>query len=80
MRPYTYHDVGEWGDEIKAIVLESRSDLGPIGAKGIGEPVFAPMAASIANAVAGTIGIRILNLPITPEKVIGAPREKEAGG
>jgi CO/xanthine dehydrogenase Mo-binding subunit len=66
--------------EIKAIVLESRSGLGPFGAKGIGEPVFAPVAASIANAVADAIGIRIFELPITPEKVIKALREKEAGG
>jgi len=66
--------------EIKAIVLESRSGLGPFGSKGIGEPVFAPVAASIANAVADAIGIRIFDLPITPEKVIKALREKEAAG
>ncbi len=66
--------------EIKAIVLESRSGLGPFGSKGIGEPVFAPVAASIANAVADAIGIRIFDLPITPEKVIKALREKEASG
>ncbi len=66
--------------EIKAIVLESRSGLGPFGSKGIGEPVFAPVAASIANAVADAIGIRIFDLPITPEKVIKAVREKEAAG
>jgi CO/xanthine dehydrogenase Mo-binding subunit len=64
--------------EIKAIVLESRSGLGPFGAKGIGEPVYAPVAASIANAVADAIGVRIFDLPITPEKVVKAVREKEA--
>ena len=66
--------------EIKSIVLESRSGLGPFGAKGIGEPVYAPVAASIANAVADAIGIRIFDLPITPEKVVKALREKEAAG
>ncbi|MBR03060.1 MAG: xanthine dehydrogenase [Acidiferrobacteraceae bacterium] len=64
--------------EIKAIVLESRSGLGPFGAKGIGEPVYAPVAASIANAVADAIGVHIFELPITPEKVIKALREKES--
>jgi CO/xanthine dehydrogenase Mo-binding subunit len=58
--------------EIKAIILESRSGFGPYGAKGIGEPAYAPVAASIANAVADAIGVRIHDLPITPEKVVQA--------
>ena len=58
--------------EIKAIILESRSGLGPYGAKGIGEPAYTPVAAAIANAVADAIGVRIPNLPITPEKVVNA--------
>lgn len=56
--------------EITSIILESRSGLGPYGAKGIGEPAYAPVAASIANAVADAIGIRIKSLPITPERVV----------
>ncbi|MCP4389178.1 MAG: xanthine dehydrogenase family protein molybdopterin-binding subunit, partial [Gammaproteobacteria bacterium] len=58
--------------EIQSIVLESRSGLGPFGSKGIGEPVFAPVAASIVNAVAAAIGTRIFDLPLTPEKVLAA--------
>jgi len=64
--------------EIKSIVLESRSGLGPFGSKGIGEPVFAPVAASIVNAVADAIGTRIHHLPLTPEKVLAAINEKKA--
>jgi CO/xanthine dehydrogenase Mo-binding subunit len=60
--------------EIRAIVLESRSGLGPFGAKGMGEPAFAPVAAAIANAVADAIGVRVFDLPITPEKVVRALR------
>ncbi len=62
--------------EIQSIVLESRSGLGPFGSKGIGEPVFAPVAASIVNAVADAIGTRIYDLPLTPEKVLTAINEK----
>ncbi len=62
--------------EIQSIVLESRSGLGPFGSKGIGEPVFAPVAASIVNAVADAIGTRIHDLPLTPEKVLAAINEK----
>jgi len=44
----------------------------PTGAKGAGEPPIIPTAAAIANAVANAIGVRIRELPITPEKVLEA--------
>jgi xanthine dehydrogenase YagR molybdenum-binding subunit len=44
----------------------------PTGAKGAGEPPIIPTAAAIANAVADAIGVRIRELPITPEKVLDA--------
>jgi CO/xanthine dehydrogenase Mo-binding subunit len=52
--------------KVQSIILESRSGLGPFGAKGIGEPAMTPVAAAIANAVADAIGVRIHELPITP--------------
>ena len=61
---------------VKCIILESRSGLGPFGAKGIGEPALTPVAPAIANAVADAIGVRIPDLPITPEKVVNALRER----
>jgi len=42
------------------------------GVIGIGEPVTVPTAAAIANAVANAIGVRVLSLPITPDKVLNA--------
>jgi CO/xanthine dehydrogenase Mo-binding subunit len=59
---------------ITSIILESRSGLGPFGAKGIGEPSLTPVAPAIANAVADAIGVRVFDLPITPEKVVKALR------
>ncbi|MDD9917013.1 MAG: xanthine dehydrogenase family protein molybdopterin-binding subunit [Rhodospirillaceae bacterium] len=61
--------------DIQCIILESRSGLGPFGAKGIGEPSLTPVAPAIANAVADAIGTRVFDLPITPEKVVRAIRE-----
>jgi CO/xanthine dehydrogenase Mo-binding subunit len=58
--------------DIKAIILESGTGLGPFGAKGIGEPSLTPVAPAIANAVADAIGVRVFSLPITPEKVLAA--------
>ncbi len=55
---------------VQSIILESRSGLGPFGAKGIGEPALTPVAPAIANAVADAIGARIFDLPITPEKIV----------
>ena len=43
-----------------------------VGAKGLGEPPIIPAPAAIANAVADAIGVRILDLPITPDRVLGA--------
>jgi CO/xanthine dehydrogenase Mo-binding subunit len=62
---------------VKSIILESRSGLGPFGAKGIGEPALTPVAPAIANAVADAIGVRIYDLPITPEKIVRALRQAE---
>jgi CO/xanthine dehydrogenase Mo-binding subunit len=63
---------------VQSIILESRSGLGPFGAKGIGEAALTPVAPAIANAVADAIGVRIADLPITPEKVVRALRERES--
>jgi CO/xanthine dehydrogenase Mo-binding subunit len=56
----------------QAIILESGSGVGPFGAKGIGEPSLTPAAAAVANAVADAIGVRIYELPLTPERVLDA--------
>jgi len=56
----------------QAITLESGTGLGPFGAKGIGEPALTPAAAAVANAVADAIGVRIHELPLTPERVLAA--------
>ena len=58
--------------EVKTIILESGTGLGPFGAKGIGEPALTPMAPAIANAVANAIGARVTQLPLTPERVLEA--------
>lgn len=63
-------------EELKMIILESRSGLGPFGSKGIGEPALTAVAPAIANAVADAIGVRVFSLPITPEKVVRALDQK----
>jgi len=50
---------------------------GPFGAKGIGEAALNPVPAAYANAIYNAIGIRFYELPITPEKILGAIMEQE---
>lgn len=61
---------------IKAPVVETYDEYGPFGAKGIGEPGCVPTAPAIANAIYDAVGVRITTLPITPEKVLAALKEK----
>jgi CO/xanthine dehydrogenase Mo-binding subunit len=60
--------------------IETQDGYGPFGAKGVGEPGLVPTAPAIANAVYDAIGIRIRDLPITPEKILAALEEKKANG
>jgi xanthine dehydrogenase molybdenum-binding subunit len=62
---------------IQAPVLETYDKDGPFGAKGIGEPGCVPTAPAIANAIYNAVGVRIKDLPITPERVLAAIREKK---
>jgi len=61
---------------IETIVIETDDPSGPFGAKGIGEPGLVPTAPAIANAIYDAVGVRIKELPITPEKVLAALKEK----
>jgi len=62
---------------IETIVIETDDPSGPFGAKGIGEPGLVPTAPAIANAIYDAIGVRIKDLPITPEKVLAALKQKK---
>jgi xanthine dehydrogenase molybdenum-binding subunit len=62
---------------VEAVVVELGDADGPYGAKGIGEPGCVPTAPAIANAVYDAIGVRIKDLPITPEKVLAAIKKKK---
>lgn len=57
---------------------ESYEPTGPFGAKGLGELGMDPTSAVISNAIFDAVGVRIKTLPITPEKVLRALREKQS--
>ena len=66
--------------ELQSGIIESNDPNGPHGAKGASETAILPGAPAIANAVFDAVGVRITDLPITPEKVLAALRlQKQAG-
>ncbi len=58
--------------DIDTILVEDPESTAPYGAKGIGEPTTIPVAPAILNAIYDAIGLRILDLPATPENLIKA--------
>jgi len=58
--------------QIECIFIESDEPTGPFGAKSLSEPCIVVPAPAIANAIYNAIGVRINELPITPEKILRA--------
>ena len=65
-------------EKMTTVIVERPNPNGPYGAKGVGETGLIPVAPAIANAIQDALGVRITELPITPEKVFQALQEKEA--
>jgi carbon-monoxide dehydrogenase large subunit len=68
--------------DLQALVVEVPHPDGPFGAKGVGEPALGPTAAAIANAIFDAVGVRLKDLPLSPEALWSALREgrKKGGG
>jgi len=56
--------------EIVPIMIDAYDVANNIGVKGLGEPPVVPTAAAIANAVSNAIGVRVRDLPITPDRIL----------
>lgn len=63
--------------DVENIIIEDPESTAPYGAKGIGEPVTIPIGPAILNAIYDASGVRLFNLPVTPEKLMKALRESE---
>ena len=62
---------------ISRAIVENYDENGPFGAKGIGNSSVINMAPAIANAIYHAVGVRVKELPITPEKILEGLKEKE---
>ncbi len=62
--------------EIDSVVLEYPSSTGPYGVKGLGEMTANSPIPAIVNAIYNACGVRITELPVTPEKILRGLEEK----
>ena len=65
--------------EVVTELVENPDPRGPFGAKEVGQGPLLPVMPAVANAVYDAIGVRIDEVPITPEKILQALDAKAAG-
>jgi len=63
-------------EDFIVITADTYEPTGPFGAKGLGEAAMNPAVGAIANAIYNAIGVRFYELPITPDKIVKALRER----
>ena len=65
--------------DVVTYLVEDPDSNGPFGAKEVGQGPLLPVMPAVANAVYDAVGVRIDEVPITPEKVLKALRRKAKG-
>ncbi len=74
---YKFPGVLEAPDKINTIILETPEKSHPFGVKGVGEPPLVGAAPAINNAISAATGLRLKQIPLTPERVLRGLLEKE---
>jgi 4-hydroxybenzoyl-CoA reductase alpha subunit len=65
--------------EIVTDLIEHPDPEGPFGAKEVGQGPLLPIMPAVANAVYDAVGVRVDQIPVTPEKILRALQAKAAG-
>jgi 4-hydroxybenzoyl-CoA reductase subunit alpha len=65
--------------DVVTYLVENPDPNGPFGAKEVGQGPLLPVMPAVANAVYDAVGVRVDEVPITPEKVLKALRGKRKG-
>ena len=65
--------------DVVTYLIEDPDPNGPFGAKEVGQGPLLPVMPAVANAVYDAVGVRVDEVPITPEKVLKALRRKGKG-
>lgn len=64
--------------DIEVIHVVTTEESGPYGAKAVGEPALVPTAPAILNAIRNAVGVQLMELPATPERVLAAIHARAA--
>src|SRR3989337_2071440 len=65
--------------DVVTYLVEDPDPNGPLGAKEVGQGPLLPVMPAVANAVYDAVGVRVDEVPVTPEKVLKALRRKQKG-
>jgi 4-hydroxybenzoyl-CoA reductase subunit alpha len=65
--------------EVVTFLVEDPDPNGPFGAKEVGQGPLLPIPPAVANAVFDAVGVRIDEIPVTPEKIARALKAKSQG-
>ena len=65
--------------DVVTYIIEDPDPNGPYGAKEVGQGPLLPVMPAVANAVYDAVGVRVDEVPITPEKVLKALKKKGKG-
>jgi 4-hydroxybenzoyl-CoA reductase subunit alpha len=65
--------------EMDTVLIEDPDPNGPFGAKEVGQGPLLPVPPAVANAIYDAVGVRIDEIPITPDKVLRALEKKAKG-
>jgi len=63
--------------ELQCHFVENGDGAGPFGAKGMGEGSLIPVSPAVGNALRRLAGVRLRDLPLTPERVWRALRARD---
>lgn len=80
MLDYHIPTIDEVPRVFSTVLVESGTGPGPGGARGMGEGAILPIAPAIANALAAGLGVRVRELPLTPERVWRALQDRKKEG
>jgi 4-hydroxybenzoyl-CoA reductase alpha subunit len=65
--------------EVETFLVEDPDANGPFGAKEVGQGPLLPIPPAVANAVYDAVGVRVDEIPVTPEKILRALKAKAQG-
>ena len=75
-RSYRIMKTTDMPKEIKIAFVEGEAPIGPYGAKSIGECCLVPANGAISNAISNALGVDVVRLPSTPERILSLLAQK----